>query len=284
MTTEITDGASASESTAATRILALVPDPPSALASLKIAWAAAAVDPNARVTALHVQVEPSSLYVSDEEIALQQLRESREGTPRERRDRTFEIYSRWLASIGGGDGRVTWREEVGAEESVVDEEGAAAHLVTIARPVTIDGRDALHAALFRHRHLVLHTPLAAEADPTIGRVMAIAWKPGECARRAIFRAMRWLGRADDVHLIAVGRDDVDGALSILRDFDIEPHVHRISRGAGSVGDTIVAQAHALGADSLVLGAYRRGQFLSTILGGVTRDILKHGDLPAFMVH
>jgi len=270
----------------ALRILALVPDPRTCLSSLKIAGAAAAVDPEAHITALHVMVDPETLAMAtDEEIRLHQMRALAGGDFRQRRDSTFRIYNDWLASTDDLKDRVSWREKVGAEEAVIDVEAAAAHLVTIARPATMEGMEALHAAIFLHRHLVLHTPqLAAEASPRIGQVMAIAWKPTEAARRVIFRAERWIGRAREVHLIAVDRDNYEPAVAELRDLGVKPKVHRIARGQGSVGDTILDHAHSLGAECLVMGAFRRGAFINSILGGVTNDILAHGNLPAFLLH
>lgn len=268
------------------RILALVPDPQTCLSSLRIAAAAAAGFPGAHITALHVMVDPSGLATAtDEETRLLQLSAVREGDFRQRRDRTFRIYREWLETAGEIANRSSWHEEAGAEEAVVDMEAAAAHLVTIARPATGAGLHALHAAIFAHRHLVLHTPqLPAGSPPRIGQVMAIAWKPTEAARRAIFRAERWLGRARQVHLITAERDEYEPALSELRDLGIEPQVHRIVRGRGSVGDAILDHAHAVGADSLVMGAFRRGAFVNSILGGVTHDVLTRGDLPAFLLH
>lgn len=267
------------------QILALVPDARTCSSSLQIARAAAAIDPEAHITALHVQVDPERLATSDEELALQRLRAVREGDCRQRREETFRSYNGWLDSVGGKQDWIAWRERVGAEEAIVDEESAAADLVTIASPQTLDGHDALHAALFVHRHLVLHTPpLPPDVAPIVGRVMLIAWKPTESARNAIFRTRSWLKEADAVHLVAVERNDLDGALSILGDLGVDAEIHRISRTSGSVGDAVVAYAHDIGADCLVMGAYRHGAFIESVLGGVTNDVLVRGDLPAFLVH
>ena len=265
------------------RILALVPDAATCLDSLRAARAAARIDPGVRITALHVQVDPARLVTSDEELVLQQWRVTREGTCQERRDTTYRVYRQWLEAIDGEGGRVEWRERVGAEEAMVDEECRDVDLVTIGKPCSLDGHDALHAALFTHRHLVLHVPPLGDGDPVIGRSMAIAWKPTERSRNAIARTMPWLKRADAVHLIAVARG-TEEPMALLRGAGIEPHVHAIPRGGGSVGDTVLVQARAFGVDCIVMGAYRHGEFIESLLGGVTHDILKHGNLPAFMVH
>lgn len=265
------------------RILALVPDAATCLDSLRAAHAAARIDPGAHIRALHVQVDPARLVTSDEELALQQWRVTREGTCQERRDATHRVYRQWLEAIGGEDGRVEWRERFGAEEVMVDEESRDVDLVTIGKPRSLDGHDALHAALFAHRHLVLHVPPLGEGDAVIGRSMAVAWKPTERSRNAIARTMPWLKRADAVHLIAVARD-TDEPMALLKEGGIDAYRHAVSRRGGSVGDTVLAEARAIGVDCIVMGAYRYGEFIESLLGGVTHDILKHGDLPAFMVH
>ena len=267
------------------RVTALVPEAASCLDSLKAARAAAAIDPNTRITALHVQVDPRYLVTSAEELAMQQLRVRREGTSEERRDRTLTVYRDWLGSIDGKRELVEWRERVGAEEALVDEECANTDLVTIGKPRSLDGHDALHAALFMHRHLVLFAPPFGDvSEPVIGRSMAVAWKPTEATRNAIVRTMPWLKAADELHLITVARDDYHEAIDLLADNGLEPQVHVVEKGEGSVGDTVVACARSLRADSLVMGAYRYGEFIESMLGGVTHDILDHGGLPVFLVH
>lgn len=277
--------AAAGERGAPLRITALVPDAATCLDSLKAARAAAAIDAEARITALHVQVDPQHLVTSAEELAIQQLRAIREGTSRERRDRTYDTYSKWLRSIGDYRKPVEWRERVGAEEALVDEECADVDLIAVARPISLDGHDALHAALFRHRHLVLFVPpLGDVAEPVIGRVMVIAWKPNERTLDAIVRAMPWLRKAGLVHLVTVDRDDIEEAVALLKDNDIGVQIHRIAKGEGSVGNTLSAYATTIDADCLVMGAYRHGPFLESLLGGVTHDVLHRGHLPAFIVH
>lgn len=268
---------------ASLRILALVPDAATCLDSLRAAHAAARIGVNAQIVALHVQVDPARLMTSDEEVVFQQWRAIREGNSQARRDATYRIYREWLGTLGGASVRVDWRERIGAEEAMVDEESRDVDLVTIGKPRSLDGHDALHAALFAHRHLVLHAPPIADKDPVVGRSMAIAWKPTERSRNAIARTMRWLTRADAVHVIAVDRDGEE-PMRLLHEAGIEAELHMITKREGSVGQTVLAKAHELKADSIVMGAYRYGEFIENLLGGVTHDILRHSDVPAFMVH
>ena len=53
---------------------------------------------------------------------------------------------------------------------------------------------------------------------------------------------------------------------------------------GLFGEMLLAKAHALGADMLVMGAYTHNLWRELILGGVTRHMLAHADLPVLMRH
>jgi nucleotide-binding universal stress UspA family protein len=50
------------------------------------------------------------------------------------------------------------------------------------------------------------------------------------------------------------------------------------------GEMLLAKAHELACDMVVLGAYARHPMRSLVLGGVTRHMLAKADLPVFMRH
>jgi nucleotide-binding universal stress UspA family protein len=50
------------------------------------------------------------------------------------------------------------------------------------------------------------------------------------------------------------------------------------------GGTLLARAHEVGADMLVMGAYAHSPWRERILGGVTRYLIAHADLPVLMRH
>jgi nucleotide-binding universal stress UspA family protein len=55
-------------------------------------------------------------------------------------------------------------------------------------------------------------------------------------------------------------------------------------GSGVFGEALLARAHVVGADMLVMGAYTHSAWRELVLGGVTRYMLAHADLPVFMRH
>jgi nucleotide-binding universal stress UspA family protein len=52
----------------------------------------------------------------------------------------------------------------------------------------------------------------------------------------------------------------------------------------SIADTLQAQAHSLGADLIVAGAFGHPRLWEKLLGGVTYDLLANMSMPIFMSH
>jgi len=55
-------------------------------------------------------------------------------------------------------------------------------------------------------------------------------------------------------------------------------------GPGPFGQALLDKARELGADMLVMGAYVHSPLREALLGGVTRHMLAHADLPVLMRH
>jgi nucleotide-binding universal stress UspA family protein len=56
-----------------------------------------------------------------------------------------------------------------------------------------------------------------------------------------------------------------------------------SNGRGG-GEAVLAEAAALGADMLVMGAYTHSRFRQMFFGGATSQIMAEAELPVFMAH
>ena len=69
---------------------------------------------------------------------------------------------------------------------------------------------------------------------------------------------------------------------ILADTASSPNCTRCRRHR-RFGEALLAKAHELGADMLVLGAYQHKPLREFLLGGVTRHMLTHADLPMLLV-
>jgi len=114
----------------------------------------------------------------------------------------------------------------------------------------------------------------------------VAWNDTEPCRKALLGALPWLRVAREVTLllIAESRDLAESAEELLELEHITYRVQLVSRDGESLGDQIVTEARKLGADLLVMGAYRHNEFVEWLLGGTTRHVLAHCDLPLLLAH
>lgn len=270
------------------KILAIIAEPTTVPACLEAAEAAASRLTNATVEALHVMVDPQSIISADEEVAFQQLRERFEGTAKERAEHTREAFDRWVGAHPEAKVKPEWKEMIGGEEDNVADEACRFDVLTLALPTNLDASDALHAAFFRCAKPMFVVPArwSPKNDRFADRVV-VAWNDTAQCKRALDGVIPWLRDARSVSILTInGSEGVSrSAEDVLRRNDIPFTVHSCSRSPDvSLGDQIIEKAHEMGADLLVMGAYRHGQFIEWIMGGTTRHVLAAADLPLFMAH
>lgn len=263
-------------------IVAVPTDPRTARACLDAAAVAAEVDQASRITVLHVHVDPESLIMPTEEVLTERLREELEETAGRRARAIRAVFDDWEQSIAV---RAAWDEVVGTVQAEVMSHGRAADLVVLAHPQENEGHDALHAAIFETGRLLLYAPPASRR---FGRHVAIAWKECDQAKAAVSAALPWLKAAAQVSLLAVGSDAPpdrpEALVAMLDENGVAARPVLMSSGGEPVGARLLREAHAIGADCIVMGAYRHGELIERLLGGVTRHVLQAADLPVFLHH
>ncbi|RFB05552.1 universal stress protein [Parvularcula marina] len=118
----------------------------------------------------------------------------------------------------------------------------------------------------------------------------IAWNGSREAARAVALAEPFLTHAKEATVLSVGPlgaglpSAEELAVSLRRKGIKATAVTREKPHSGSIRtaiDTAVAEA---GGDLLVMGAYSHARWRETIVGGVTRDILRESDLPVLLAH
>jgi len=116
--------------------------------------------------------------------------------------------------------------------------------------------------------------------------VAIAWRDERCAAKAVIPALRCLAGAEQVHVLmgVRGRAPTPDLPRILLDHDVSAELHVLPIGSEPFGQTLLDAVHRLGADMLVMGAYAHSPLRELILGGVTRYMIGHADLPVLMRH
>ncbi|HRO16049.1 MAG TPA: universal stress protein [Paracoccus sp. (in: a-proteobacteria)] len=126
------------------------------------------------------------------------------------------------------------------------------------------------------------------AAPAIVETAVVAWDGKRASVRALADAMHILGTKEKVTMLSIGADPVPGhgqdVLRLLSLHGVEADLAVRAPGPGGIGRTILQACRELGAGLLIMGAYEHSKFSEDLLGGVTRDILEHAELPVLMSH
>ncbi|MEM8949943.1 MAG: universal stress protein [Pseudomonadota bacterium] len=184
----------------------------------------------------------------------------------------------------------SWFEAGRLAQDTLGGRGRVFELIVVGRPVVgqfAPSMVALETALFESgRPLLIVPPGNVEA---IGKRIAIAWNGSTETARTIAFAMPLLASADEVAVISVeeglvpGPSGQDIAQNLARAGIVSRtrHVHGEGR---AVGEAMLAESKAFGADLLIKGAYTQSRLRQMIFGGATSHILASADLPVFMAN
>jgi nucleotide-binding universal stress UspA family protein len=142
----------------------------------------------------------------------------------------------------------------------------------------------MHAALFGTDRPVLVVPPGPASH--FGERVAIAWWDDKRTDRSVLAALRLFSRAKQVHVLAGARAAAPRPClpDILAEHGVTAELHVLPVGTGAFGEILLREAHAIGADLIVMGAYTRSPWRQLMLGGMTRYMLAHADLPVLMRH
>ncbi len=117
----------------------------------------------------------------------------------------------------------------------------------------------------------------------------VAWNGSTESARSVAFAMPFLANAREVHVLSVEGGSVSGPDARA----LEQHLVRhgiaatsseVSPGDRSIGQAILEEADARGADLLVKGAYTHSRLRQMFFGGATSHILAEAEIPVLMAH
>jgi nucleotide-binding universal stress UspA family protein len=268
-------------------ILALPEHAGTLAAALAAARGLAALMGSARINVLAIRLPPEATITGTEEI-LTRHREAQIRAGEEARAQAMRaVFEPWAATARAPGIAIDWIDVEGLADAVIAEWGRRADYLVIDRVSESDAaahRLALNAALFDTDRPVLVVPPGPAAS--FGAQVAIAWRDDMRTDRAVLAALRLLSRASEVHVLAGVRDGAAPPVlpAILAEHGIAAKLHVLPIGSGVFGEALLAHAHALGADLLVMGAYTHSPWRELLLGGVTRHVLSHATLPVLMRH
>ncbi len=269
-------------------ILAVLGRPKTANAVLNAAQGLAALIGRASIVVLAVDAPPAANPLAAEAL-MAEVADVAAARGRNRR-RTASLrasFDAWVSDARQAGIAAQWNEVDGAENVVVEQQGRRADFVVIARPTPDDDgstRREFQAALFHTERPVLVVPDGAPAR--FGHRVAIAWRDDSRTVKAVMPALRVLGGAAQVDLLAGVREraPVPSIPSVLHDHGINASLHVLPIGPDPFGKTLLDKVHRIGADMLVMGAYAHSPLREMIFGGVTSYMLEHADVPLLMRH
>ncbi len=226
-----------------------------------------------------------------------------ESVERETRQRSEDARQRFLNFVQSrkiplsgpsADGKgisAGWHLEEAPGEGPIGSRGRLFDLIIVGRP--IDGEPTptvsmLETALFDSGRPVLLAPPTAPRE--IGKTIVIAWNGSTESARTVALAMPLLTRADTVRVLTIDGGTVPGPgpddlAKMLQRHGIQATaVTAAAKASQTVGEAILAETTALGADLLVKGAYTHSRLRQMIFGGATRHLIYNAEIPVLMAN
>ena len=123
----------------------------------------------------------------------------------------------------------------------------------------------------------------------IGSNVLIAWNSSAQASRAVHDAMPILQQADSVRVLTVGPEEtghIPGAeiTAHLTRHGVKADAEHVVKGSDATGEIILNYAGNTNADMIVCGGWGHSRLLETVMGGVTRHLLRNMTVPVLMSH
>ena len=122
--------------------------------------------------------------------------------------------------------------------------------------------------------------------------VTIAWNGKREAARAVFDAVPLLASADDVNVVSISSGAEQPAIDFpaaeicaaLARHGVRSQATQASAIGADVGPELLRQAQAFGSDLLVMGCYGHSRLREFVLGGASRHVLAHMNLPVLLSH
>ena len=265
-------------------VLAIFDQPEAAPVLLRAAARLADLLGDAVVHALIIRTPPLATILVSEEVLTKRQEDRVRAHEQARAAALTEIFRDWIRHADHA-AHLSDMEAVAAE--VVTTRGSAADFLVIGQSLRHQygiSWQATHPALFETDRPVLIVPSAAGAG--FGRRVALAWRDDNRTIRAVLAAMHCFTQLEHLFVLAGQREGAPPPRvpDILVEHSVAAELHILPVGWRLFGETLLEAAHACGADMLVMGAFAHDPVRRLILGGVTRYMLAHADLPLLMRH
>jgi nucleotide-binding universal stress UspA family protein len=188
-----------------------------------------------------------------------------------------------------------WCHETGELHGLLIKYARYSDLVVLGQPHP-DGEDTpgyadvLHRALLNMGRPVLIVPQFG-IFKTIGKHILIAWDESKSACRAMNDSLEFLHMAEKVEALSLYNKKADkekNTASKLGDYlaqrNIKCEASDLLTFSTNFAEFILNHANERQFDLLIMGGFGRHRLKELVLGGVTKYILQHMQLPVFMSH
>jgi nucleotide-binding universal stress UspA family protein len=191
-----------------------------------------------------------------------------------------------------------WAYETGSLFSTVMHRAYTADLLVVGQvdpdnPPPATARSLIEDVLMTAGRPLLLIPYAGEFN-TVGANTLIGWTPSRESARAVHDALMLLAAPAKVTMLTVETSRPERDAAALPAAGIAEHLtrHGLDVSAArtvvtdglSPADALLDYASDISADLLVVGGYGHSRTREMIMGGVTRDLLRHMTIPVLMSH
>lgn len=279
------------------RILVAVDNSPAALARVESAINLANIIEAevSAILAIHIEVPPVAAstmhggwYMGDEIVA--RGREEALQSARMIREACELMAERLQWNLG-------WIQREGDAVYVISEEARYHDVLVLGRPGPADQgsgfRGNVHAILLESGVPCLVMPDGVPGLAQQPERVLLAWNGGRECYQAMRGAMPFLQGAGEVTVLTLTEhsDETEiashrneRAVAYLSTHGVNAHARVAPKEGLLTGQSLADQVREAAPDLVVMGAYGHSRFRETILGGATRQLLLHAEMPVLFAH
>jgi nucleotide-binding universal stress UspA family protein len=226
-------------------------------------------------------------WISDNDAVRQYMREAYEAA---------ELYeSRFRAQMSAAQIECDWRTAEGDSAQVMTLAARVADLVIIEqqnREMYDSGWDVPEEVALAGGVATLVVPHSRPVM-SIGRRVLVAWNGSREAALAVSLAMPLIDRSEALVVLSGASKEQFGTVTRRPEMGVQRRLQshcantaviEFQPPSGQEGEQILAKAEAHGCDLIVMGAYGHSRVREALLGGATRHVLRHMQLPVLFGH
>ncbi len=245
---------------------------------------------DARLDALYVADLPATAFSLPEAVPVQLEETQRRVVEAQAHQGNWQQVLATHGLIGA------WRVTQGDTVQTVSQAASGYDLLVMERsqhrsdaPV---GFGSVSRCVFASGRPVLVVPDVAPVA-SLGAKVLVAWNGSRESALALAAAVPVLQKAEQVHVLDGSEMNAEmlpvlpppGLVDWLQRRGIHASIEVLDTGPNhAAGAALLDAAHRVGADLIVMGAWSRSRLAQMVLGGTTRHLFMHGDVPMLVAH